>query len=321
MSDTPARLLRLLSLLQNPRDWPGSELATRLEVSGRTIRRDVERLRDLGYPVEAVMGAVGGYRLVGGMAMPPLLLDDEEAVAIAIGLRTVVGQAVEGVEEASVRALAKLQQVLPPRLRSRVGVLRAATVSMQWGAATTVDPEQLTVIANAIANGQRLRFAYRANDRTESLRLVEPHSLVATGRRWYLAAFDDDRNDWRIFRVDRVRDPRPIAGSLPPRELPAQDAGEFIRSRLEGLAPTYDALVTLHLRADEATARLGDLYGEVEPIDAGHCRLRMAADTLQWLAFRLTLIDCEFEVHEPPQLAGYLRMLGERLGRAAVASR
>ena len=316
MGDTAARLLKLLSLLQNPRDWPGSELAERLEVSGRTIRRDIDRLRDLGYPVEAAMGAVGGYRLVGGTAMPPLLLDDDEAVAIAIGLRTVVGHAVDGVEEASVRALAKLQQVLPPRLRTRIASLSDATVSMAWDTAS-VDPDRLTLMARAIANRQRLRFGYRAADETESLRLVEPHSLVVAGRRWYLVAHDSDRDDWRIFRVDRIGDPRSIAGRTPARDLPAEDAATFVRSRLYDLAPTYRAVVTLHVTAQRAAVRLGDFRGEIEPLDDHSCRVNLDADTLAWLAFRLSLMDCEFEVHDPPELAGYLRDLGARVTRAA----
>jgi predicted DNA-binding transcriptional regulator YafY len=316
MSDTPARLLKMLSLLQAPRDWPGSELATRLDVSGRTIRRDVERLRDLGYPVEAAMGAIGGYRLVGGTAMPPLLLDDEEAVAIAIGLRTVVAHAIDGVEEASVRALVKLQQVLPPRLRTRVGALSVATVTLV-GDAATLDPEELTLIAKVIANRGLLRFDYRANDRTESSRLVEPHSLVAAGRRWYLVAFDNDRDDWRIFRADRVRDPRQVAGRAEARELPAQDAAAFVRTRLYDLAPTYEAVATLQSSAEQVRLRLGDASGDLEPIDEHHCRVRLQADTLEWLAFRLALFDCEFEVHEPPELVAYLRALGGRITRAA----
>src|SRR4051794_1035455 len=175
MGDTSARLLNLLSLLQTPRDWPGSELAERLAVSPRTIRRDIDRLRELGYPVEATMGAIGGYRLVAGAAMPPLLLDDEEAVAIAVGLRTAAGNAVGGIEEASVRALAKLQQVLPSRLRHRVGALSAATVSLTGWSGPTVDPEVLTALASGTAGHEKLRFGYRAADRAESRRLVEPH--------------------------------------------------------------------------------------------------------------------------------------------------
>ncbi len=206
-TDTPARLLNLLSLLQTPREWPGSELAERLAVSPRTIRRDIDRLRDLGYPVEATLGATGGYRLVAGAAMPPLLLDDEEAVAIAVGLRAGAGHAIEGVEEASVRALAKLEQVLPARLRHRVSTLQNATIPLTRGDGATVAPSTLTALAGAVTARERLRFGYRAGDGAETKRLVEPDRLVSTGHRWYLVAYDLGREDWRTFRVDRVSDP------------------------------------------------------------------------------------------------------------------
>lgn len=205
MTDTPVRLLHLLSLLQTPREWPGGELAERLDVSRRTVRRDIDRLRDLGYPVQATLGAEGGYRLVAGKAMPPLVLDDEEAVAIAVGLRAGAGHAVEGIEEASVRALAKLEQVLPSRLRHRVATLQAATMPLTSGDGATVAPDTLTVIAGAATGPERLRFGYRAGNGTETKRLVEPYRLVSTGRRWYLVAYDIDREDWRTFRVDRVK--------------------------------------------------------------------------------------------------------------------
>jgi predicted DNA-binding transcriptional regulator YafY len=316
MSETSGRLLKLLSLLQTPREWPGSELAGRLRVSLRTVRRDIERLRDLGYPVQASMGAVGGYRLVAGAAMPPLLLDDEEAVAIAIGLRTAAVHAVNGIDEASVRALAKLEQVLPARLRYRVGMLTAATVPLLAWNQPTVDPEELTLLAAAIANRERLRFGYRANDGTHSERLVEPHRLVSAGRRWYLVAYDNDQDDWRIFRVDRIREPNPTGVRTAPRELPAEDAAAFVTSKAYSLAPTYTAVATLHAPVEEVAGRLGDAPGDLEPIDEHSCRLRSHTDTLEWLAFRLATLGCEFEVHEPPELAAYLGTLAARMTRA-----
>jgi predicted DNA-binding transcriptional regulator YafY len=317
MSDTPARLLTLLSLLQTPREWPGSELAERLGVSPRTIRRDIERLRDLGYPVQATMGPVGGYRLAAGTAMPPLLLDDEEAVAIAVGLRTAAGHAVAGIEEASVRALAKLQQVLPSRLRYRVGALGNATVPLA-GYGPSVDPETLTTLSAAIASTERVRFGYRAADGAESDRLVEPNRLVASGRRWYLIAYDPARGDWRIFRVDRIRDPRRTGVRTPPRALPAEDAATFLTGRLYDGAPTYRATATLHAPAGDVALQLGDGNGELEPIDDRTCCLRTPADTLEWLAFRLVQLGCGFEVHEPPELIEHLRELGDRINRAVV---
>jgi predicted DNA-binding transcriptional regulator YafY len=312
-----ARLLALLSLLQTPREWPGSELAERLEVSPRTIRRDVERLRDLGYPVEATMGAVGGYRLGRGAAMPPLLLDDEEAVAIAVGLRTAAGHAVEGIEEASLRALTKLEQVLPSRLRHRVGNLNAATVPLLRGDGPSVDPADLTVLAAAVAGHERLRFHYRAGDGAESRRLVEPHRLVSAGRRWYLVGFDNDRDDWRIFRVDRIRHPQPTGVRTPPRELPEKDAAAYVSRRLSRDAPLYRAVATLHAPANEVSPRLVRDADELTPLGPRSCRLHTRPDPLEWLAMRLLTLGCDVEVHEPPELVAHLRALGERALRAA----
>ncbi|MFE2721930.1 helix-turn-helix transcriptional regulator [Kitasatospora sp. NPDC059327] len=316
MTDTPARLLTLLSLLQTPREWPGSELAERLRVSPRTIRRDIDRLRELGYPVQATMGAVGGYRLVAGTAMPPLLLDDEEAVAIAVGLRAAAGHAVVGIEEASVRALGKLLQVLPGRLRHRVGALNAATVPLLSGDGPTVDPEDLTVLANAVTNRERLRFGYRAGDGAESNRRVEPNRLVSAGRRWYLVGFDLDRDDWRLFRVDRIGEPFATGARITPRELPAEDAAAYVASKLHRLAPTYTLVATLHMPAADIPYWLRR-DSEIEPIDGGGCRLRSRAESLEWLAMRLVMLGCEFEVHEPPQMHAHLRELAARAGRAA----
>ena len=217
MSETSSRLLTLLSLLQARRDWPGAELAERLEVSGRTIRRDVERLRGLGYPVQALTGPAGGYRLRAGSAMPPLLLDEDEAVAIAVGLGTAARASVTGIEETAIRALVKLQQVLPEHLRRRVAALASATVARAPGG-PTVDPEHLTTIAAACRDTEGLRFAYRSRDGTASRREVEPHALVNLGRRWYLVAWDRRRTDWRTFRVDRwTPRPQPACGFRPGR--------------------------------------------------------------------------------------------------------
>lgn len=309
MSDIPARLLKLLSLLQSPRQWPGSELADRLQVSPRTIRRDIERLRELGYPVEAARGSISGYRLVAGTAMPPLLLDDEEAVAI--GLRAAAGNAVKGIEDASVRALMKLERVLPARLRWRVRSLNAATVQLA-GYAHTIDPVSLAVLATAIANHEHLRFGYRAANGEKSTRNVEPHNLVATGRCWYLVAYDTNREDWRIFRVDRIHETRPTGSRFVPRELPAADAGAYVTSQLYNLAPIYQAVVTLHATVEEIANRLGEASEELEPINAQTCRLHSHVDTLEWLAFRLVTLGCEFEMHDPPELATYLHELGAR---------
>ncbi|WP_106399222.1 helix-turn-helix transcriptional regulator [Actinocorallia populi] len=318
MNTTSARLLTLLSLLQTPREWPGSELAERLEVSPRTVRRDVDRLRDLGYPVQATMGTTGGYRLVAGKAMPPLLLDDEEAVAIAVGLRAAASHPVDGIDEASVRALAKLEQVLPPRLRHRVNTLGAATVSVLNGDESRVDPEILVVLAGATAAQERLRFAYEAADGTLTRRLVEPCRLVASGRHWYLLAYDNDRDDWRVFRTDRVSEPHPTGVRVPSRVPPDEDAAAFVTRKLYSTAPTYEVSATLHLPASEASRRLGLPADAFQRIDERTCRLHGPADTLEWLAAKLLILGCPFEVHDPPQLRTYLAELSSRAAHAAA---
>ncbi|MFD7865880.1 helix-turn-helix transcriptional regulator [Streptomyces sp. NPDC057682] len=319
MTDTPARLLNLLSLLQTPREWPGSELAERLDVSPRTIRRDIDRLRDLGYPVEASRGSVGGYRLVAGAAMPPLLLDDEEAVAIAVGLRAGAGHAIEGVDEASVRALAKLEQVLPSRLRHRVSVLQNATMPLTRGDGATIDTATLTVIASAVTGRERLRFAYRAGDGAETRRQVEPYRLVSTGWRWYLVAYDLERADWRTFRVDRVSDPFATGARFAPRELPTGDAAEYLSKSMARMQPELEIEVSFAAPAEFVASRLPRSMGPVEPEGEHRCRLRATVtDALEWVAVRLALVDCEFTAHAPPQLVSYLDDLGARLSRAAI---
>ncbi|KUO18717.1 helix-turn-helix transcriptional regulator, partial [Streptomyces dysideae] len=316
-TDTPARLLQLLSLLQTPREWPGGELAGRLGVSRRTVRRDVDRLRELGYPVQASKGADGGYRLVAGKAMPPLVLDDEEAVAIAVGLRAGAGHAVSGVDEASVRALAKLEQVLPSRLRHRVSTLQAATTPLTSGDGASIAPETLTVMASTVAGHERLRFAYRAADGTESRRLTEPYRLVSTGRRWYLVAYDLDRGDWRTFRVDRVSEPFATGARFAPREVPAGSAAEYLRQSMYRQQRTYEMVVTFAASADFVAARLPAWLGTPEPIDAGRCRVRATVgDQVDWLAVRLAMVGCDFTVREPAELVRCVRELGGRLTRA-----
>ncbi|MGA6170946.1 helix-turn-helix transcriptional regulator [Streptomyces sp. NPDC012600] len=326
MTDTPARLLKLLSLLQTPREWPGGELAERLDVSPRTIRRDIDRLRELGYPVEASRGSVGGYRLVAGAAMPPLVLDDEEAVAIAVGLRAGAGHAIEGVEEAAVRALAKLEQVLPSRLRHRVSALQNATVALTRGDGATIDPETLTTLASAATGRERLRFSYRSGDGTETKRQVEPYRLVSTGQRWYLMAYDLLREDWRTFRVDRVTEPFATGARFAPRPLPAEedgsgepgDAARYFGRSMAGRQPELRLDVRFGAPAGFVAARLPPTLGVPEPDGEDACRLRSSSlDSLEWVALRLALVGCEFTVQGPPQLVAYVESLGARLTRAA----
>lgn len=316
-TDTPARLLQLLSLLQTPREWPGGELSERLGVSRRTVRRDIDRLRELGYPVQATKGADGGYRLVAGTALPPLVLDDEEAVAIAVGLRAGAGHAVAGVDEASVRALAKLEQVLPSRLRHRVSTLQAATTPLTSGDGASIAPETLTVMASSIAGRERLRFAYRSGDGTPSRRLTEPYRLVSTGRRWYLVAYDLVREDWRTFRVDRVAEPFATGARFAHRELPTGNAAEFLRQSMYRRQETYAYNVTFAAPAAFVAARVPAWAGAPEPVDEHSCRLRASSgDAVDWLAIRIAMVGCDFTVHEPRELVDYVRELGARLSRA-----
>ncbi|MBS2549710.1 YafY family transcriptional regulator [Catenulispora sp. NL8] len=329
MPDTTARLLSLLSLLQTPRLWPGSELARRLQVSGRTVRRDIDRLRDIGYPVEAVAGGQGGYRLVAGSAMPPLLLEDEEAVAIAVGLATIAGQAVSGLDEPAVRATAKLAQVLPARLRRRVSALVATTLPVVMTPGAPVSPDSLVAITAAGANHERMRFRYRSHDGTTTARHVEPVRLVAGGRRWYLLAFDLDRDDWRTFRVDRMTDLRATGARARQRTPPPEGVEEFLRTRMLAMAPTFRADVTLHAPRDVIAARLGShlgdgvLQGEDRADDQGEdqadvasCRWHSHPDTVEWLATRLLALDTDFQVHGPPELLDHLDTMAARITRS-----
>jgi predicted DNA-binding transcriptional regulator YafY len=320
MTTTSSRLLELLSLLQARRGWSGPELADRLEVSRRTIRRDVERLRDLGYPVESLTGPAGGYRLRAGTAMPPLLLDDDEAIAIAVGLGTAARASVTGIEETAVRALVKLEQVLPAHLGRRVRALSSATIAPAVGG-PTVDPQHLTVIAAACRDAECLRFAYQTREGIDSRREVEPHSLVNLGRRWYLVAWDRGRADWRTFRVDRLARPSSSGVRFTPRRLPARDAAAYVEQRIAGVPNRYEARVTLHAPADRFAGHVPAFWGTIEARDAHSCEFRTSDDDLGWLALRITIFGVDFEVHEPPELVEHVRTLADRLRRAAGRSR
>jgi predicted DNA-binding transcriptional regulator YafY len=316
MTQTSSRLLQLLSLLQARREWPGAELAERLEVCGRTVRRDIERLRGLGYPVESMTGPAGGYRLRAGTAMPPLLLDDEEAIAIAVGLRTAARASVTGIEETSVRALVKLEQVLPAHLRRRVAALGSATIAPPLPG-PTVEPHDLTAIAAACRDCECIRFAYQRRDGTHSRRLVEPHSLVNLGRRWYLVAWDRGREDWRTFRLDRLARPAPAGVRFSARRLPAKDAAAYVEQSIAGRPNRYEARVTLHAPVDDLRGRFPPYSGTLKAIDADSCEYRGGDDDLGWLALRIAMFGVEFDIHEPPELAEHTLALAERLQRAA----
>jgi predicted DNA-binding transcriptional regulator YafY len=317
MANTSSRTLRLLSLLQTHRYWPGSELADRLEVSVRTLRRDVDRLRELGYPVEANRGVDGGYQLAAGAAMPPLVLDDEEAVALAVGLQAAAQGGVAGVAEASVRALAKVVPVMPPRLRRRVEALRMVTVPATFaGGGPAVDPGLLTTVAQACRDTERLEFGYAAADGARTNRLVEPFRLVPLGRRWYLVAYDLHRHDWRSFRLDRITEPRRTGARFLPRKLPTDDAAQFVRAGIRSIPATYRVDVLVHAPAERLRPQLGR-WAEITEVDAQTCELRMTTDALAWPAMALGITGAEFEVREPPELVELLRDWSARFTRAA----
>jgi predicted DNA-binding transcriptional regulator YafY len=313
---TSSRLLRLLSLLQTPRDWTGAELAERLEVSPRTIRNDIERLRNLGYPVHATRGAIGGYRLAAGATLPPLLLDDEEAVAVAVGLRTAAGGAVTGIEETSLRALAKLEQVLPARLRSRVNTLQTYTVLVNPRPGPTVDPDVLTVLAATCRDHHALRFDYQDRRGAASQRRVEPHRLVNWGRRWYLVAWDPDRADWRTFRVDRIRPHLTAGARFSPRDLSDDDVVALVSRGVPAEARRFQARVTVHASAPAIAERIGPWVGKVEEIDEETCILDTGADSLEILAVYLGMLDADFVVSGPPELVAQLGILAGRYARS-----
>lgn len=319
MANTSSRTLRLLSLLQTRRDWPGEELAGRLGVSVRTLRRDVDRLRELGYPVEARRGTDGGYQLAAGAVLPPLLLDDEEAVALGVGLQAaVVSGTVAGIEESSVRALAKIVQVMPARLRRRVDALAAMVVPAQWdGPDTSVDPDDLTRIAQACRDSVRLEFAYTARDGRPSDRRVEPHRLVLLGGRWYLVAYDMARSDWRSFRLDRLTSTATTGSPFLPRALPGGDAGEFVRQGIDARPGRQEVELLVHAEAATVRSRIGR-WATVEEDGTDRCVLRMSADSLDWAAFTVGVIGADVEVRSPVELAAHLRAWADRFARVGV---
>jgi predicted DNA-binding transcriptional regulator YafY len=310
MLETSARLLRLLALLQSRRDWQGSELADELQISQRTVRRDIDRLRELGYPVNATTGSFGGYRLGAGAELPPLLLDDNEAVAVAAALRT---SPVTGLEEVSLRALIKLEQVLPSRLRHRVSALQHIESVPRDSPAPALDPELLSTLAALCRDSETVRFDYHSHDGTPSRRRVEPHRLVNWGRRWYLVAWDCDKADWRSFRVDRIAPPQPPYG---PRFTPRDfDATTYVAAG-SSAAWRVQARVLVHARADAVAARINAAVGTVEAVDDATCVLVTGADSVETLAVWIGVLGYDFDVTDPPELVAHVRTLAARYARA-----
>ncbi|SER02681.1 helix-turn-helix transcriptional regulator [Microlunatus flavus] len=322
MPTTSRRLLTLLSLLQARRDWPGSLLADRLDVSPRTVRRDVDRLRELGYPITAVKGPDGGYRLGRGADLPPLLLDDDQAVALAVALQTLAG-AGAGLEEAAARALVTVRQVLPARLRRRVETVRVETLASP-GRGSGTDPATLATVGAAVHASEVLRFDYatpgREADEPGPARRAEPYAVVAAGGRHYLLAWDLDREDWRTFRLDRLRPRSPGGPRFRRREVPGGDAAAFVAGRFRGTdGSTSDwpcrGEVLVDLPLADVAPYAGD--GWVEAVSATRCRLVLGAWSWPALAARLGQLDAEVEVVGPEPLRAAFGLLAERFGRTA----
>jgi predicted DNA-binding transcriptional regulator YafY len=312
MAEPAARLLRLLGLLQRRSTWSASDLAERLEVDTRTVRRDVDRLRSLGYQVLGTPGVGGGYHLGGGTDVPPLLFEDDEAMAVAVVLGVSAGAAVPGIERGALTALAKLDRLLPPRLRAQLTALRATTVSLA-SPTEAVSTEDLVRLAQACDNHQRATFSYVAHDERHSERRVEPHRLVATDRRWYLVAFDLDRNDWRTFRVDRASGVVVTGHTFEPR--PLDDPGRMVAEAISTTGYAHQAVVRVDAPTEQV-ARLIAPYVAVTAPDGVHTRVELGVDDFDWLAGYLIGLGLDFEVIEPVELRQHLRALGERLRRA-----
>jgi predicted DNA-binding transcriptional regulator YafY len=332
VANTSERMLRLLSLLQSHRDWSGAELADRLEVSPRTVRRDVDRLRVLGYPVDATPGVDGGYRLAAGAALPPLVLDDDEAVALVIALRATATLAISGAAEASVNALAKVVQVLPARLRHRAENIAQMTTAAAWSETSAgIDPMVLAMLATSARNLERVEFTYTDRQSSTEDRLVEPAQLVMLGRRWYLVAYDANRHDWRTFRVDRVREPHGTGRHFNPKPIPLGDAATYVRSSIRSATPTNEIVVDIAAPAEAVRERYGNwaTVTEIDTIDAidvgvpgsrdRRCRMVMSSDGFGWPMMMLASLDAEFSVISPPECRQHLAAAGQLFTRWADA--
>lgn len=300
MGDTPGRMLRLLSLLQSKPSWGGAELAARMKVTERTVRRDVDRLRTLGYPVEAMPGRYGGYQLGRGGQMPPLLLSDDEAVAVALGLRSAVDGSISGLEEAATSTLAKLAKILPAHLASRVRALHESTASMLYsGERPTVDAAHLVVLAGACSARERVRFAYTDKGGKPSDRLVEPIGLVRNGMRWYLVARDIDRRDWRTFRLDRMGAPEPVG-----TRFEIQDRPDPVALVTEGIALgnfPIRARIRIPLPVEEATKLIPRTFAVLEGED-GATIADIGSTSVERMLFHLAGLNPPCEVLDPPEL-------------------
>jgi predicted DNA-binding transcriptional regulator YafY len=317
MLKTSARLLRLLWLLQSRRYWSGSELSERVEVDARTVRRDIERLRELGYAVDASPGLGGGYQLKAGSSLPPVILDDEEAVAVAVAVRA-AASSIREMEETAVRLLAKLDQLLPSRLRKRASALHSVTISLARPE-TAPSIDVLTQIAGACRDHVKLRINYRDRAGNVTSRVVEPMRLVHTGRLWYLVAWDSQREDWRTFRMDRVARLAATGPQFVPRDFPG-DIAEYVARSIKQVPYRYRVRIKLKGSVTELAKRIPSWCGVLEALDEESCTLSTGADSIEALAAQVVLTGTDFDILDAPELVAELREIAARLERATRAS-
>jgi predicted DNA-binding transcriptional regulator YafY len=316
MLSASARLIRLLSLFQAQRSWTGADLAARLEVTERTLRRDVGRLRSLGYTVDSTSGVAGGYRLGAGTSLPPLLLEDEEAIAVALGLGSPAGATAGDIENASMRALAKLEQLMPQRLRRRLDSVRASVVPVMRGK-SGVRLKAVSLFAEACTERLELRFDYRDHHDAASARTVEPHRVVQTGQRWYLLAWDTARQDWRTFRLDRIDEPVPTGARFTARRLPHGDIEAYMQHALAVSPFLHHACVVVHAPAKALEPHLAWVGGRPQALDDSRTRIETGANSLDALAVWLACLGHDFEIESPKELVGHLALVAARLDKAA----
>jgi predicted DNA-binding transcriptional regulator YafY len=318
MAETTSRVLQLLGLLQSRRVWTGEELADRLGVTTRSVRRDVERLRDLGYPVQASKGHGGGYQLGAGAALPPLLLDPDEAVAMAVCLRLAAGGSVAGVGESALRALSKLDQVMPARLRSQVSAVHDTTITLQSNYSDTpVEPDVLMTLARACRDHEHVSAGYVDRAGSSTQRRLEPYQLVTTGRRWYLLAYDRDRQDWRSLRLDRMTEVRALGSTFMPRQAP--DAAAYIRRSISSSPYRYVARVRYRAPENVVAQYFSPASVSIEADGPDACIVTAGADDPERMVFYLALPGCDFEVLEPPEVVRAVGSIAERLRRATAS--
>lgn len=317
MAETTSRVLQLLGLLQSRRVWTGEELAERLGVTTRSVRRDVDRLRDLGYPVHASKGHGGGYQLGAGAALPPLLLDPDEAVAIAVSLRLAAGGTVAGVGESALRALSKLDQVMPSRLRSQVAAVHDATVTLTSpSSAETVEPDILMTLARACRDREHVNLRYVDIRGNATQRRLEPYQLVTTGRRWYLLAYDRDKHDWRSLRLDRMSDVQTLGSTFIRRDAP--DAATYVQRSISSSPYRYVARVRYHAPEHALAQHFSPASVTIEPDGPDACIVTAGADDPERMVFYFATVGYDFEVLEPPEVVNAVHTVADRLRRAAV---